>query len=213
MYFDDELRVWINHSAEGSTLQLRVSASHDIHELPPLPIVTAGAVRCGQEFVVTGADSKGRPIVVGSDADGGLVWQHRLDVPQPARWPVPGCIPQPVIIWQTDDGQVEVADVRPSGVVRPGVCSQQAALRSISQQPATLHGRSGVMNQECGDLEAGGSGIRKSQIAPGYASQLSVGPCNGGVCVAWGREQSFLTRRASANAAFDAPVRLDDAGH
>ena len=73
VYFDDELRVWINHPAEGSTLQLRVSASHEIHELSPLPIVTAGAVRCGQEFVVTGADSNGRPVVVGSAVDGSLL--------------------------------------------------------------------------------------------------------------------------------------------
>jgi hypothetical protein len=209
--FDDEFRVWVNRPGEGITLQLRVSASHEIHELPPLPIVAAGAVRCEQEFVVTGADSNGRPIVLGSGVDGSVLWQHELDAPHVARWPVPGCVPQPVIIWQTDDGQVEVADVRPSGVVRR---TPFAAGGPPIDLAAAGNSVWALWSDELGvwAIEAGAAGSRKSQVAPGYASQLSVGSCNNGICIAWGREQSFLTRRASGDADFDAPVRLGDAG-
>src|SRR5262249_51646021 len=104
-----EVRVLINQPGSTQTTQLRVLPKHRVEPLPPLPIVVGGAAGCGRELVVTGADAKGLPLVLGVADDGKTTWQTSIDGPTPTLWPVPGCAPQPIICWQTSFDKLEVA--------------------------------------------------------------------------------------------------------
>jgi hypothetical protein len=210
--FDDEVRIWNNRPGEGTTMQWRVRARAEIEELPPLSIVAAGAVRCGTGFVITGALQDGRAVVVGSDEDGVVLWQHELDGPAPTRWPIPACIPTPVVVWQTAYGQVEIADVTASALIRRASVAVGGPPLDIAAAANSIwvvwSSESGVWAAEQDQRSR-----RTFQVDAAYASQLAVGSCAGGVCIAWGREQPpVLAQGDVARTKFGPAVPLDVAG-
>src|SRR5688572_28253752 len=90
-----DLHLWINADG-GETNQLRLSASLELETLPKLDIVSGGVVTCEQEFILTGTDLYGQPIVLGVTPDGTEVWRTTVTGPKPTVYPNPYCIGQPL---------------------------------------------------------------------------------------------------------------------
>src|SRR4051812_2588255 len=109
--FHDEFRIWINRPSENRTLQFRVTAANQASTLDALPLVAAGAAACGEGFVLTGADPDGRPLVIGADSDGRMMWRHVIEEPAPVRWPMPSGGRSPMALWQTEHGILKAAQV------------------------------------------------------------------------------------------------------
>jgi len=207
--FHDEFRVWINQPGEGRTLQIRVTPAREICELNSLPLVAAGVIGCGEGFIVTGADGSGLPLVVGTAADGTSLWQHKIGDPTPFRWPTPGCGRTPVLLWQMEQGRVEVADVSANGVARrtsftvEGPPLELAVARDSVW--AAWSNSAGVFS-----LEATGREAKHFRLSETYASEIAVGACGDGICVAWGNTNSaFLARKAAGRPAFEEALELD----
>src|SRR5262245_33532687 len=95
---DDALYLWINGPDGGETTQLRINAKRQIDELPMLDVVTGGVVHCQREFILTGTDLSGQPVVLGVTYEGKEVWRTVIDGTLPTMWPSPHCIGQPIIV-------------------------------------------------------------------------------------------------------------------
>jgi hypothetical protein len=190
-------------------MQFSVTPSREVSELNTLPLVAAGAIGCEEGFIVTGADASGLPLVAATDADGRLLWQQVLEVPAPFRWPMPGCGQKPVILWQTDQGRVEIAEVSAKGVGRRtsfavGGPPLDLAVAGDSVW-AVWADASGVVA-----LEATVEEVQKFQLAQSYTSEIAVGGCDDSVCIAWGQAgYTFLARKHAGREAFEEPLKLD----
>jgi hypothetical protein len=189
--FDDELRVWINRPGETSTIQLRVLPSRRIEELAALPLVAAGAVQCGEGFIVTGSDASGRAMVLGSGRDGSVVWQHKVDGPQPIRWPVPCCVPQPAIVWQTVHGKLELAEAGENGLVRRGTFEVGGPPLEVA---GTTHSIFAVWSDVSGirTLRIADGPTRPAKIAASYVSEIAAGSCGENLAIATVQNDAVL---------------------
>jgi hypothetical protein len=207
--FRKGFRLWINRSGENKMMQFNVTPSQEIGELDSLPLVGAGTVGCERGFIVTGADASGLPLVAATDADGRLSWQHVIEGPAPFRWPIPGCGRKPVILWQTDQGRVEIAEVSAKGVGRRtsfAVGGPPLDLAAAGDSVwAVWADASGVVA-----LEATANEVKKFHLSQSYTSEIAVGVCVDGVCVAWGQPgYTFLARKHAGREAFEEPLKLD----
>jgi hypothetical protein len=202
-------RVWINCAGESRTLQFNVTPAGKIDQRDPLPLVAAGAADCGDNFIVTGADDRGLPVVAGTDQAGRLLWLHLLEGPPPFRWPIPGCGRHPAILWQTEQGRAETAAVSADGLARQNSFAVggppldlQVALDSAW---AVWADASGIWA-----LETSAMGARKFHLSESYASEIAVRCSPDLVWVAWGREGSaFLARKTARHDAFEEPLKFD----
>jgi hypothetical protein len=207
--FEDEFRVWINRPGATKTIQLRVLPSQRIEELATLPVVLAGAVQCGSGFIVTGSDASGSAMVLGSAADGGVVWQHRVDGPQPIRWPVPCCAPRPTIVWQTEQGKMELADAWEAGVIRRGTFEVGDPPLEVA---GAKHSIFAVWSDGAGiwTLKIANEQARPVRIQSSYVSEIAAGWCGENLAIAILQNHAvFLILAGEDGSAFGAPRQLD----
>lgn len=208
---DEELRLWINHPGAGETAQLRVLRGNAFEALSSLPIVAAGAARCGSEIVMTGADAEGHPVVLGVAEDGNVRWRFLIDGPTPIRWPIPGCAPEPVVVWQTSHGEIERARVGPQGLDR------RRSVR-VGGPPLDLTTGGGaiwaVWSDESGvhAVEMGRERAREIFINAAVPDGVAVGGFEEGAWVAWTRGASAFLVSVSPGKHPSAPVAIDIAG-
>lgn len=205
---DDELRLWINRPAT-KTLQLRVRPDRSIEELPPLGTVASGAARCDGEFVVTGANAEGRPVVLGLADDGTVAWQFSLDGPVPIRWPIPLCAPRPTIVWQTSTSTLEVARVDRSILAgHRAVPVGGPPLVVASAGDSIWAAWTGTSAVTCAEITE--TGVRAMQVPADLASDAAICGCSAGACVAWIQNGSaYFTRIVHGAAPTEPVVALD----
>jgi hypothetical protein len=194
----DGLRLLINRPGRGETRQWRVSPAHEVEPLPSLPFVAAGAVWCGKELVITGADAEGRPLAAGTAADGQVTWRVMIEGPIPIRWPIPGCVLQPLIAWQTAHGRLETAEAGPDGIrnqrtVNVGRPPLDLAIGAEAVW-AVWPGASGIEGVVIRDRE-----VLDIQVPARFPGSISVGADSAGAGLAWIQE----------NKVFFAPIGLD----
>lgn len=201
------LRLLVNRPGAGATDQLHLHPSGEMEEMPPLPLVAAGAAACGGMLVATGSGPEGAPLAVGTAEDGGTAW--RIELPgRPVRWPVPGCAPGPALAWQTAFDALRTAPIGPGGIgairsVPVGgppldVAVGEGAVWAAWAAPDALH---------LAEIRA--DGVRTHRLPAAQPGEVAVGAAPGGALVAWmqGRE-AFLLRIGPGGEA-DAPLALD----
>jgi hypothetical protein len=202
-------RVWINCAGESRTLQFNVTPSGKIDELDSLPLLAAGAADCGDNFIVTGADDRGLPVVAGADQAGKLLWSHLLEGPPPFRWPMPGCGPNPAILWQTEQGRAETADVSVDGLSRQNSFKVGGPPLDLDVAPDSTWAIWADASGICA-LKTSAMGSHKFQLSKSYANEIAVRCSPDVVWVAWGQEGSaFLARKTASRDAFEDPLKLD----
>lgn len=211
----DELHLLINRPGATSTVHLRLLPSaQEFEQLPALPMVAAGACECAYKLLVTGADEAGHPFVLSLDADGKLLWQTNLDVASPARWPVPACAPQPLIAWQSAHGKLDAASCGPEGIGERHAfdvggpplslaCGNQSLLAAWGEAAGIL----------CLEITEGN--VRRIHVPATFPSEVAVGACSDGACLAWMQsDAAFFTRTAAEANVVATHLQLDlqDAG-
>lgn len=108
---DDELRVLINRHGNGETLQYRLSSTRQIEPLPNIPMTVADVAACQGSLYVSGSNHTGTPVIGHLDSDGRMIGRFSLDALFPTRWPAPLCASSPMLVWQTNTHQIEIADI------------------------------------------------------------------------------------------------------
>jgi hypothetical protein len=207
--FHDEFRVWINRPGAGRTMQFSVAPSREINELDFLPLIAAGVAECGEGFIVTGADKRGLPVVAGTGSDGRILWQQLIDGPIPFRWPAPGCGRKPMMLWQNEQGRVEVADVGANGIVNRSSFAVGGPPLDLAVTRdsvwAIWSDASGIFAFEAADI-----GAQEFQLSESYTSEIALGACTDGVCVAWAQAgAAFLARKRTGSKAFEEPYKFE----
>lgn len=196
---EDDLYLWINGPDGGETTQLRITKTRQIEELPMLDIVTGGAVYCQKEFILTGTDLEGRPVVLRVTTDGIETWRTVVEGTLPTIWPSPYCIGQPVIVWQTSPDRMYVAEVKANRLSH--LHSVDVAMPSIKM---TSDG------QAIYAVWADSSGVRGFQISVTdikpihspmpYPDNLAIGTAQGTVFIAWQQGHSVSLGELNAGA-------------
>jgi hypothetical protein len=181
------LRLWVNRPGSGTTLQARIDPTGAIASDSLLPWLLAGVAQDEQTTLVTGADAGGHPIVAALDAGGKPAWQHRIDGPAPLQWPVPALLPEPVIVWQTQANEVQIAKVGAGGVggvrrVAVGAPSPQIAVAGNSGWIAWLDRGDVFAMQITADGERNEPEVR--WFLP-RADTFALGMDARGLCAAW----------------------------
>ena len=206
---DDEMHIWINGPNSGETTQLRLLPTRQIEKLSSLPFVTAGVTACDKELVITGSDTAGQAVVLGTTTDGAVVWQFTMAGPTPTRWPVPGCTTKPVIVWQISPDKIEVADVGPNGL-----SLQQSVNVGGPPLDFTIGDNYiwGVWTDSSGirGVKIGTQGIQPIHISVPFPADVAIGVCPEGPCVAWIQGSlAFLTKITSGVDLITSPPELD----
>jgi hypothetical protein len=183
----DALKLWINLPGSGTTFQARVDPAGAVTSHASLPWIVAGVAADEQTTLVTGADAGGRPIVATLRADGTPVWQHRIEGPPPLQWPVPALLPEPVIVWQRQANEVQIAKVSAAGVtdarrVAVGAPSPQIAVAGGSCWIGWLD-RNGAFAKQI-TTDDGADNEPAHWSLPG-ADTLALGVDARGLCGAW----------------------------
>jgi hypothetical protein len=204
-----ELRVLINHPGVTATTQLRVLPTHGLEPLPSLPIVVAGAADCGQDLLVTGADADGHPLALGVEASGKVAWQSLINGPTPTRWPVPGCVPHPVVVWQTAQDKLEVARCGPGGITHQRSISIGGPPLDVAIGGHSIWS-SWPTSSEIQCAEIGEHDVRTVSIAATSPSSIAIGASPKGACIAWTQgSSSFFARIVSEAKPSEPPLALD----
>ncbi len=203
-----ELRLLINQPGAGETRQYRVLPALNLESLPALPLVAAGAACCGPELVVTGASAAGRPLALWVAADGTKTRQIAFEGPQPSRWPVPGCAPEPVIAWQITPDKLEVGFFTPPGLtinsVRVGGppfdwAAGGRAVWAVWGTDAGLHGVEIRTREVC-----------PFQLPGQFPSAVAIGGSADGAYLAWTQEDSlFCTGLSTAGKPAVPPLEIE----
>jgi hypothetical protein len=208
-----ELRLWISGPAPGETAQLRYRLGTRIEPLsplPPLPVVLAGAARCGDHLLVTGADPLGRPLALGvSVAAGSVSWRCRIEGTSPLAWPLPGCSPRPVVAWWEPAGTIEVVAIADGGLGErttvPAGGPPLALSRGGSEFWAAWGHADGVSAVALGRAEP-----RTVHLRTASPAEVAVGSVERGLAIAWaGRDGAFLARFDDAGTPVRTPVPVD----
>lgn len=207
--FEDELRILINRPGSETTAQLRVLPTRLIEQLPALPMIAAAGCRCGRLLLVTGADRDGRPLVVGVAEDGSINWQVFLRGETPIRWPISTCAPEAAIVWQTEHGKIEVAEVGAGGLVRSRAFSVGGPPLGVAAAGNSIW----AVWPETSQIvisEVTKTNVRTVHVHGYSASDVAVGASPEGACVAWASDASaFLIRIAAGGESSQPPVELD----
>ncbi len=209
---EDGFHLLVNHSGSWETFHFRVRQSYQVEQLSALPLVGTGVVGCGQEIIVTGAGSSGFPQVLGVNLDSKVAWHFQVDDLIPIHHPVPGCTPRPVVAWQRDHGNLEVADCGPAGVVHRGTFRVGGPPLEI----AFGHDRIwSAWATPTGIRLAGfGQDGLSSEIPASFASDMAVGAYPEGGCLVWTQSGTNLFGRVLADGRLAAPpeeIDLDGA--
>ncbi len=201
---EDGLHLLVNRPGSVETLHFRVLQSYQVEQVSALPLVGTGVVGCGQQIIVTGADSSGFPQVLCVNLDSKVAWHFEVDDLIPIHHPVPGCTPQPVIAWQRDHGNLEVADCGPAGVIRRGtfrvggppleIAFGHEMIWSAWATPAGIR------------LAGFGQAGLSSEIPASFASDLAVGAYPEGVCLVWTQSGTNLFGHVLADGRLAAPL-------
>jgi hypothetical protein len=188
----DGFRVWINRPEKGLSLQLGASQASGIREMTPVPFTAAAGVVCEREFVLTGADAAGRPVVAGISADGSIAWHRALPSADPVRWPFPGCGTRPLVVWQDTPRLVHACEILPSGLVPREPFPVGGPPLAIAVADDSIwciwSGGDGVIV-----AESSAAGLRQIPLGSTYSSAVAIGECGSAVCAAWiGGETALL---------------------
>jgi hypothetical protein len=204
----DEFYIWINKPMERRTRQFKVDVSYEFTEQKSLPLIVAGAVWSGRSFILTAADLNGQPVVAETDANGTLLWQQPLECSQPYRWPAPACDRTPLVVWQPEQGRVDVAKVSGKGLAQLGSIAVKGPPLSLAVAEDSLWA---VWSDQSGvfAVEANDSGVKHYQLADAYYSEVGAGRCGDGVTMAWARGGSAFLTEKHASAAFRKTVELE----
>ena len=204
---DHDLHVLINHG--GTTVHLRVSPSHQVEELPPLPLVAAGAASCNQALLITGADADGRALMLSVTADGTVMWRVYFDGPTPTRWPSPGCMAQPVAVLQTMPEILEVILASPQGMVKQRAVAVGGPPLDVAIADETIWAAwgDGTGVHAVRISATGERRFHRTTLAP---ANVAIGSYAGGVCLAWNQGSSvFLVQAPPDSLTSQTPQRIE----
>jgi hypothetical protein len=192
-----DLRLFINRP--GETLQLRVRADRHIEALPSLPVVTAGATRCGTQLIVTASDA-GKPVALGLTDAGTLAWRVEIPGPPPTLWPLPGCAPNPVVLWQTRSGQLEVANVGAHGLSGQHAVAAGGPPLDITTQASSIWlAWADATGVNVAEISA--AGARPLHVPAASPAGVAIGAYPGGAFLAWARGASAFSLEIPAGQA------------
>jgi hypothetical protein len=196
----DALYTWINGPNGRETTQLRLSPDRQIEPLPKLGVLTGGVVYCQQQFVLTGTDSAGLPVVLGVDTDGNEGWRYTVEGATRATiWPAPYCTGEPVVVWQTAPHTLQLATIGDSGIV---------SSRSIDVGMPPIHTASDgrVLYAVWADsggirgVEIGAQETQPIEIPMPYPDNLAVALSPKGMYAAWQQGRSVYLSEISRHA-------------
>ena len=184
--WQEDLWLLINQPGDRETQLLKITSSHRVEIIAALPILAASMTNCNQQMIVTGSNAEGRPLVIGLDAQGRLLWEYLFSGPEPTTWPVAACGPMPTIAWQQTPDKIEVGmlDMKSATLFRKPAITVGAPPAKIFSWKNKIWG---VWAEKNGlhivDLA---EAIERVVLTDGiYANEFSIGQSSEGTYFGW----------------------------
>jgi hypothetical protein len=204
----DDLYIWIN--AGGSeTNQLRLNETRELEMLPKLNIVGGGVAACRREFILTGTDLYGKPVVLGVNGDGTEQWRTTVTGAKPTAFPVPYCIGQPLIVWQTEPLKMHIAQMQSGALEHLHTVDIGMPPVRTTALDNTLY----VVWANKGGID--GLAIDTGSIKPfhttmPYPATLAIGTAHENLYVAWKqRDANFIAALTDDRTGIHEPIEID----
>jgi hypothetical protein len=203
------LRLWINQPGTASSTHLRLDDELRFEVLPPSGLVVSGVALCPPGVILTGSDRDGHPVAVGLAPDGTESWRTSIPGPPPSHWPVPVCLEQPMVAWQSSAGRLDVMSVGPGDEQRGRsirVGGPPIDLTATSHELWCVwlapNGIDGVVVAQ--DAERA---FHLSARSPG---SVAIGTCDSGACLVWEQRNGVAFAPLSEDGEFaEEPVLFD----
>ena len=106
--WEGELWLLINQPGNHQTQLLKITSAHAIESIAVLPIIAASMTCCDQQMIISGSNADGRPLIIGLNAAGLLLWEYVFSDISPIVWPITGCGLAPTIAWQQHPDKIEL---------------------------------------------------------------------------------------------------------
>ena len=109
--WNDALWLLINRFSEQKTHVYKVTQDYEIALVSKLSMMSSTASSCDDQFIITGSNSVGKPIIIAINAEGKEIWNHVLSEITPITWPITACGGELLLSWQESTDTLEVGSL------------------------------------------------------------------------------------------------------